>query len=171
SNTGLANVELSTKGVPSSKGIDLVIIVDTSSSMKETVTDSTKTRIEVLRESLVDLVDILSTPNASGQLPDVNIAIADFNGHSTNTNSSFAYEATNRFADDIEMSSDLSYCPGNVYTGPNAGMLFDTSAEEQGYLAASAFVPAASLKGNDFSSIRVLTNRGTNYDAGLGYAY
>lgn len=170
-NTGLANVELSTKGVPSSKGIDLVIIVDTSSSMKETVTDSTKTRIEVLRESLVDLVDILSTPNASGQLPDVNIAIADFNGHSTNTNSSFAYEATNRFADDIEMSSDLSYCPGNVYTGPNAGMLFDTSAEEQGYLAASAFVPAASLKGNDFSSIKVLTNRGTNYDAGLGYAY
>lgn len=170
-NTGLANVELSAKGVPSSKGIDLVIIVDTSSSMKQTVTDSTKTRIEVLRESLVDLVDILSTPNASGQLPDVNIAIADFNGHSTNTNSSFAYEATNRFADDIEMSSDLSYCPGNVYTGPNAGMLFDTSAEEQGYLDASAFVPAASLKGNDFSSIRVLTNRGTNYDAGLGYAY
>ena len=170
-NTGLANVELSAKGVPSSKGIDLVIIVDTSSSMKQTVTDSTKTRIEVLRESLVDLVDILSTPNASGQLPDVNIAIADFNGHSTNTNSSFAYEATNRFADDIEMSSDLSYCPGNVYTGSNAGMLFDTSAEEQGYLDASAFVPAASLKGNDFSSIRVLTNRGTNYDAGLGYAY
>ena len=119
---------------------------------------------------MVKLVNTLSTPNVSGELPDVNVAIADFNGHSTNTNSSFAYEATNRFADDIEMSSDLSYCPGNVYTGPNAGTSND-QAEGKGHFNAAAFVPVSSLVGNDFSSIQVETDRGTNYDAGLGYAY
>lgn len=169
-NTGLANVELSAKGVPSNKGVDIVIIVDTSTSMNSTVGTTGKTRIEVLRESLVKLVNTLSTPNVSGELPDVNVAIADFNGHSTNTNSSFAYEATNRFADDIEMSSDLSYCPGNVYTGPNAGTSND-QAEGKGHFNAAAFVPVSSLVGNDFSSIQVETDRGTNYDAGLGYAY
>lgn len=169
-NTGLANVELSAKGVPSNKGVDIVIIVDTSTSMNSTVGTTGKTRIEVLRESLVKLVNTLSTPNVSGELPDVNVAIADFNGHSTNTNSSFAYEATNRFADDIEMSSDLSYCPGNVYTGPNAGTSND-QAEGKGHFNAAAFVPVSSLVGNDFSSIQVQSNRGTNYDAGLGYAY
>ena len=169
-NTGLANVELSAKGVPSNKGVDIVIIVDTSTSMNSTVGTTGKTRIEVLRESLVKLVNTLSTPNVSGELPDVNVAIADFNGHSTNTNSSFAYEATNRFADDIEMSSDLSYCPGNVYTGPNAGTSND-QAEGKGHFNAAAFVPVSSLVGNDFSSIQVETGRGTNYDAGLGYAY
>ena len=119
---------------------------------------------------MVKLVNTLSTPNVSGELPDVNVAIADFNGHSTNTNSSFAYEATNRFADDIEMPSDLSYCPGNVYTGPNAGTSND-QAEGKGHFNAAAFVPVSSLVGNDFSSIQVETGRGTNYDAGLGYAY
>ena len=169
-NTGLANVELSAKGVPSNKGVDIVIIVDTSTSMNSTVGTTGKTRIEVLRESLVKLVNTLSTPNVSGELPDVNVAIADFNGHSTNTNSSFAYEATNRFADDIDMSSNLSYCPGNVYTGPNAGTSND-QAEGEGHFNAAAFVPVSSLVGNDFSSIQVETGRGTNYDAGLGYAY
>ena len=169
-NTGLANVELSAKGVPSNKGVDIVIIVDTSTSMNSTVGTTGKTRIEVLRESLVKLVNTLSTPNVSGELPDVNVAIADFNEHSTNTNSSFAYEATNRFADDIEMSRDLSYCPGNVYTGPNAGTSND-QAEGKGHFNAAAFVPVSSLVGNDFSSIQVETGRGTNYDAGLGYAY
>ena len=169
-NTGLANVELSAKGVPSNKGVDIVVIVDTSTSMNSTVGTTGKTRIEVLRESLVKLVNTLSTPNVSGELPDVNVAIADFNGHSTNTNSSFAYEATNRFADDIDMSSNLSYCPGNVYTGPNAGTSND-QAEGEGHFNAAAFVPVSSLVGNDFSSIQVETGRGTNYDAGLGYAY
>ena len=169
-NTGLANVELSAKGVPSNKGVDIVIIVDTSTSMTETVGSTGKTRIEVLRESLVKLVNTLSTPNVSGELPDVNVAIADFNGHSTNTNSSFAYEATNRFEYDNEMSSNLSYCPGNVYTGPNAGTSND-QAEGKGHFNAAAFVPVSSLVGNDFSSIQVETGRGTNYDAGLGYAY
>lgn len=169
-NTGLANVELSAKGVPSNKGVDIVVIVDTSTSMNSTVGTTGKTRIEVLRESLVKLVNTLSTPNVSGELPDVNVAIADFNGHSTNTNSSFAYEATNRFAHDIEMSSDLYYCPGNVYTGPNAGTSND-QAEGKGHFNAAAFVPVSSLVGNDFSSIQVETGRGTNYDAGLGYAY
>lgn len=169
-NTGLANVELSAKGVPSNKGVDIVVIVDTSTSMNSTVGTTGKTRIEVLRESLVKLVNTLSTPNVSGELPDVNVAIADFNGHSTNTNSSFAYEATNRFDDDIDMSSNLSYCPGNVYTGPNAGTSND-QAEGEGHFNAAAFVPVSSLVGNDFSSIQVETGRGTNYDAGLGYAY
>lgn len=42
-NTGLANVELSAKGVPSNKGVDIVIIVDTSTSMTETVGSTGKT--------------------------------------------------------------------------------------------------------------------------------
>ncbi len=173
-NTGLANVELSAKGVPSNKGVDIVIIVDTSNSMTETVGSTGKTRIEVLRESLVKLVNTLSTPNVSGELPDVNVAIADFNDHTVNTTSSFAFDTTNRFDDDTEMNvSDYGftdYCPGNVYTGPNAGTSND-QAEGKGHFNAAAFVPVSSLVGNDFSSIQVQSNRGTNYDAGLGYAY
>ena len=173
-NTGLANVELSAKGVPSNKGVDIVIIVDTSNSMNSTVGTTGKTRIEVLRESLVKLVNTLSTPNVSGELPDVNVAIADFNGHTTSTSSSFAYEETNRFEDDEELTASSlgfpDYCQGNVYTGPNAGTSND-QAEGKGHFNAAAFVPVSSLVGNDFSSIQVETGRGTNYDAGLGYAY
>ena len=54
--SGIAKVELSATGVPVKKGADVIIMVDTSSSMNDKVSDSTESRIQVLRESLNNLM-------------------------------------------------------------------------------------------------------------------
>ena len=70
------------------QGIDVVLMLDTSSSMNDevTTTDSngntvTKTRIGVLRDSVGNLITSFNQPNEAGIVQDIDIAIADFNGY------------------------------------------------------------------------------------------
>ena len=86
-NSGVAKIELTATGVPMNQGIDVVLMLDTSSSMNDevTTTDSsgntvTKTRIGVLRDSVGNLITSFNQPNEAGIVQDIDIAIADFNG-------------------------------------------------------------------------------------------
>lgn len=169
-NTGLAKVELSAKGVPDNSGVDIIIIVDTSGSMNSKCGDST--RIQVLRESLVELINTLNNVGQSGQASDVRVAIADFNNHSTQ--GSFAYNENDHWGYDLPLSGFEGYSTGVVYTGAHAiNKEKYSSAEEKGYYTADAFVPVSSLVGRRFNEIKppVIGNACTNYDAGLGAAY
>ncbi|MGN0786000.1 MAG: dockerin type I domain-containing protein [Christensenellales bacterium] len=169
-NTGLAKVELSAKGVPDNSGVDIIIIVDTSRSMNSECGDST--RIQVLRESLVELINTLNNVGQSGQASDVRVAIADFNNHSTQ--GSFAYNENDHWGYDLPLSGFEGYSTGVVYTGAHAiNKEKYSSAEEMGYYTADAFVPVSSLVGRRFNEIKppVIGSGCTNYDAGLGAAY
>lgn len=169
-NTGLAKVELSAKGVPDNSGVDIIIIVDTSGSMNSECGSST--RIQVLRESLVGLINTLNNVGQSGQASDVRVAIADFNNHSTQ--GSFAYNENDHWGYDLPLSGFEGYSTGVVYTGAHAINKEEySSAEEEGYYNADAFVPVSSLVGRRFNEIKppVIGNACTNYDAGLGAAY
>lgn len=169
-NTGLAKVELSAKGVPDNSGVDIIIIVDTSRSMNSECGDST--RIQVLRESLVELINTLNNVGQSGQASDVRVAIADFNNHSTQ--GSFAYNENDHWGYDLPLSGFEGYSTGVVYTGAHAINKEEySSAEKMGYYTADAFVPVSSLVGRRFNEIKppVIGSGCTNYDAGLGAAY
>ena len=79
-NTGVAKIELSTTGVPMSKGVDVILMLDTSSSMGNRIDG--KTRLEVLRQSVANMLTTFNTPDATtGVMPDIRVAIADFNGY------------------------------------------------------------------------------------------
>ena len=169
--SGLANVELSVKGIPSERGVDMIVIMDTSGSMNTSISTSTDvTRLDVAKESLINLIQILCADDASGKSKDVQIAIADFNDQTRNPSSSFSFESNNMFGHDTSMDSYPfeEYCPGRLFTGPNAGKAY---AEANGYFDASAFVDVQSLSTWTVDDLNSMTaGGGTNYDAGLGYA-
>ena len=176
--TGLANVELSAMGIPENRGVDIIVMIDTSSSMDND-------RLTAVRQSLVNLVAYLNTPNADGSPRDVRMAIGDFSDHSTN--GIFAYTLADRFGMDLPINKTTSggtttfstYSQGKIYTGPHAcsdGTKTDTShsAEYMGYYTADAFVDVRTLAGRNFTEIappNLSDGAGTNYDAGLGAAY
>ena len=92
--SGIAQVELSASGIPMGRGIDLIIMLDTSSSMDRCVSCgkytgyysdknracscTTKvTRVDELRDALKELQNALV---ASPGVDDIKVAVADFNG-------------------------------------------------------------------------------------------
>ena len=181
--TGLANVELSAMGIPENRGVDIIVMIDTSSSMKDS---DTSTRMTAVRQSLVNLVASLNKPNADGTARDVRMAIGDFSDHSTS--GIFAYDEGDRFGYDLPITASgntsspftfSTYSQGKIYTGPNAcsdGTKTDTScsAEYMGYYTADAFVDVSTLADRKFTEIAppaLSKGAGTNYDAGLGAAY
>ena len=177
--TGLANVELSAMGIPENRGVDIIVMIDTSSSMDND-------RLTAVRQSLVNLVAYLNTPNADGTARDVRMAIGDFSDNSSS--GIFAYTLADRFGKDLPITYTSSgstgftfsdYSPGKIYTGPNRctdGTLTSSSysAEYRGYYTADAFVDVSTLANRNFSEIappNISGGAGTNYDAGLGAAY
>ena len=154
--SGIAQVELSASGVPIKKGADVIVMLDTSSSMTtHKVTGTNQTRAQVLEESLKNLIAQFKTPGADGQLLDIRVAIADFNGfYGENHNASGT--AYDRDAADM-MSDDISYnanSEARVYTG-------------DGTLGAGAFIPVEDLA----ASYTLNYTAGTNYDYAFDAIY
>ena len=154
--SGIAQVELSASGVPIKKGADVIVMLDTSSSMTtHQVTGTNQTRAQVLEESLKNLIAQFKTPGADGQLLDIRVAIADFNGfYGENHNASGT--AYDRDAADM-MSDDISYnanSEARVYTG-------------DGTLGAGAFIPVEDLA----ASYTLNYTSGTNYDYAFDAIY
>ena len=154
--SGIAQVEISASGVPVKKGADVIVMLDTSSSMtSHTITGSSKTRAEVLEESLEDLIAQFKTPGADSELLDIRVAIADFNGF-YGENQSASGTAYDRDAADM-MSDDIYYnaaSEAQVYTG-------------DGTLGAGAFIDAADLA----NSYTLNYTSGTNYDYAFDAVY
>lgn len=159
-NSGVAKIELTATGVPMDQGVDVVLMLDTSSSMETntvTTTDAngnsvTKKRIEVLRDSVDGLIASFNQPNEAGVVQDINIAIADFNGYVTAGKS-----LPNRTADGVSGT----YSPSNE----NKGKVFTGSQA----IDANAFVPVSSL--TSFDSSTITTQSGTNYDYAFDAIY
>ena len=154
--SGVAQVEVSASGVPIKKGVDVIVMLDTSSSMtSHTVTGSSQSRAQVLEESLKDLIAQFKTPGDDGQLLDIRVAIADFNGFYGESHSQSGTPYDRDAAD--TMSDDISYTASSeaqVYTG-------------DGTLSAGAFVDAADLA----NSYTLNYTSGTNYDYAFDAIY
>ena len=152
--SGIARVELTATGVPVKKGADVIIMVDTSSSMNNTTSGSSKSRIEVLRESLTALVTQLQAVGADGEAQDIRIAIADFNGYVTSGADNLQYRL--KSVDHLNGTSTRN--------GTNDALVYTGSAQ----LNAEAFVTAREAA-SVISSIN--TSSGTNYDYAFDAVY
>ena len=81
SKNGVANIQLSATGIPTSNGVDLIIVMDLSGSMRYGLDNTTRvdqqsfeaTRLYAMEQSLTQMVEML---RASGA--DVRIAMSDF---------------------------------------------------------------------------------------------
>lgn len=157
-NTGVAKIELSTTGVPMSKGVDVILMLDTSSSMRDTIEGTT--RIDVLRQSVANMLTTFNAPDATtGVEPDIRVAIADFNGYEVNnTNSPIYLDRNDHLKGDTIRDGTNS---AKVYTGT-------------GNYTSGAFVDASTY---DTAAKRtalvnsITTASGTNYDAAFYYSY
>ena len=150
--SGIAKVELTATGVPVKKGADVIVMVDTSSSMNNTVSGSSKSRIEVLRESLKNLMTQFQAVGADGEPQDIRVAIADFNGYETS-------DSTNRYY--LDANDHLA--GAEIRGGSNTAQVY-TGAQ----LNADAFVTAAEAA----SVIKnIETHSGTNYDYAFDAVY
>ena len=154
--SGIAQVEVSASGVPIKKGADVIVMLDTSSSMtSHNVTGTSKTRAQVLEESLKSMIAQFKTPGADGQLLDIRVAIADFNGfYGENHNTSgtpYDRDAADMMSDDISYDANSE---AQVYTG-------------DGTLGAGAFIPVEDLA----ASYTLNYTSGTNYDYAFDAIY
>ena len=156
--TGVAKIELSTTGVPMSKGVDVILMLDTSSSMGNTI-DGT-TRLEVLRQSVANMLATFNTPDATtGVVPDIRVAIADFNGYEvSNTNSPIYLDSKDHLTGDTIRDGKNS---AKVYTGTE-------NYTSGAFVAASTYNTAA--KRTELVN-SITTASGTNYDAAFYYSY
>ena len=151
--SGIARVELSTAGVNANKGVDLIIMLDTSSSMGNSV-DGT-TRMSVLKQSLQNLITQLKMAETTDGDPlDVRMAVADFNGYFTSSSSPY-------YIDDADHPTG-----GSIRTNAANPAVFSGTED----LTAGAFVNVHSLTANAFDG-DLGTHSGTNYDYGLDAVY
>lgn len=167
---GVTQVELSATGVPMSPGIDIVLMLDTSSSMSNSVGGIT--RLDALRSSVGAMLDYLSRPNeTTGQLPDISMAIADFNGYYDTT----AFGGTTDTyvsRDDVPngttprtTTNSAQHC--TILTGPNAGSEIYNN---------DAFIPVSELTNTSSPNYfkpteQISLKSGTNYDQALETVY
>ncbi len=156
--SGVAQVELSASGIPIKKGADVIVMVDTSSSMNSNnVTDddgNTMTRLAALEASLESMIKIFQTPGADGELLDIRVAIADFNQYAGSNTSSPYYLDPNDHVGEAYSYSGHDVTNAQVYTGTNT-------------LSAGAFVDAADLA----ASYTLNYKSGTNYDYAMDAIY
>ncbi len=148
--TGVAKIELSAAGIPINKGVDVIVMVDTSSSMNDTVTGYSLSRIAMLRNSLNKMVSEFNLPCEDGSPSDVRVALADFNGYGTSGTTSY-YSSSDTF--------------GSVRTGSQNTRVY--SGNET--ISAGAFVPSAQITNAVINSIS--TSSGTNYDYAFDTIY
>ena len=165
-NTGLARVELSTSGLPYADGVDVIVMLDTSSSMDRCVKCGEYTgrhsdgkgenckcrdsinRIEELKVALQTLEDTLqASPNVSN----IKIAITDFNGV---VGGATALDTNDRTKDVAALNSNATV---KVYTNSNSNQLDE-----------NAFIPASEL---DVSTFNLFGYTGTNYDYAFDAIY
>lgn len=152
--TGISEVELSTSGVPMKKGVDVIIMLDTSSSMKNnSITENgvTKTREEILEDSLANLIAKFKQPAEDGEPHDIRVAIGDFNGYFRNTGTPY------------DVDSDDKVRQDNGNQNPNVEVFTSTTNA----LDETAFLHVSDLE----NSYDVTTTSGTNYDYAFDAIY
>lgn len=168
--SGIAKVELTATGVPVKKGADVIVMLDTSSSVKDWCICGTKNcgqssadgdyvegaehmrRNVILEESLKNLIAQFKTPGDDGQVLDIDVAIADFNRFYTDESSPYRWDDTDKLTEWGEYTGGDA--PNYVYTGTGA-------------IEAGAFVPAKELA----NTYNLNYQSGTNYDYAFDVIY
>ena len=168
--SGIAKVELTATGVPVKKGADVIVMLDTSSSVKDwcicgkkNCGESSATgeyvegaehmrRNVILEESLKNLIAQFKTPGDDGQVLDIDVAIADFNRFYTDEASPYRWDNTDKLTQSGVY--DGGNDPNHVYTGTEA-------------IEAGAFVPAERLA----ETYTLNYQSGTNYDYAFDVIY
>ena len=173
SETGIAQLELSMTGIPYGKGVDVVVVLDTSSSMKkdkngkdQTSYTSTNARYQIMRESLRDMLTAFDGAN-------VDLAIVDFNGFSSDPNND--NDKTNNINNanfpSGGQSDRVKANKGKVYTGDQANTyILNTTLGARHFenTAADAF---NETRINQIYGYFTGGSSGTNYDFGIESAY
>lgn len=161
-NTGVAKVELAATGVPIKQGADVIIMLDTSSSMQNTIDGAT--RIDVLNEALADLVSDLQRNGEDGDPMDIRISISDFNNYFGSTSSPYYLSGSDHLSGTTTRGT-TSNPNVAVYTG-------------DGTLTAGSMVDIHDLtvrNGHIYDasgdSIYMETSSGTNYDYAFDAVY
>ena len=145
--TGVAQVEISASGIPMNQGVDILLILDTSSSMGFQGSLTSGTRIGVLRDCVDALIQNLKKERADGSVPDVDIAIADFAGYLLGHNGT---KKNNYISEQVK----------------------STDAEDVGAVLTDGWVSVQNLDDNwGTQSGKITQKSGTNYDHGLEQAY
>lgn len=156
--TAAAKVELTVQGTPVVHKKDVVVVVDMSSSMRDSLSGG-QARIDVLRNSLGKLVDTLARENgtvATGSDPLTRVAIVGFNNYDyqkISTRNTVSYQSGNENGDGFnhgnniltgsknaagafvspnarELTNDIAYCTsGNCHSGTNYDLALQTTYE------------------------------------------
>lgn len=140
--TGVARIDLSVKGTPIAVPLDVLVILDTSSSMNFTIPGTNETRLEALHQALENMITDLAQPNADGSLPDIQVAITQFNNYNYFSNV-------------------------NALVGDTAPV--DTGFPESSNGTIQSWTSVFEMQNFNTSSIR--TYAGTNYDVAFQHAY
>lgn len=173
-NTGVAEVELSATGIPYHSGVDVILMVDTSGSMRDWVAqDEAVQRIEALRQSINNLINQLKESVEKGEAKDVKIAIADFNDYIYNAsgdgdwvNGSYAWED----GDYLAYNESYNLTP----LGQTAGTTQGVRTGDIDDFSAGAFVDVTTLNNNGFDFAtreNIYDQAGTNYDSAFDMIY
>lgn len=159
--TGAGSIELTVTGIPQSSGADIIIVLDTSSSMNVDIYGVGKTRMELLHEALKKLMIQLKTA-VNGEPQDIDIAIVDFNGYTPISNEYTFEQFTYDTVED-----------GVAYTGRvsgNSPAAFGNEDKSQVYLN---FTNLSEMSEAQIDTVitSITSKSGTNYDRGLHLAY
>ena len=168
--TGVASIDLSVTGIPAQTGVDLVIILDASSSMQRcvhhikigtkctdcgyTISDQNN-RMAILENNLEIMLETLQQP-INGYAPDVDVAVATFNGYTfINSDYEFWYDGV------VSGSSHNSLQQGTEERVDASQILMEfTDIADVNPEALNA------TAGRD-----IAYSNGTNYDRGMELAY
>lgn len=160
-NTGVARVELSASGLPYSKGVDVIVMLDMSSSMERCIAHDDKNHVESCQtreEELSKAVkNFITTLQQSKNADNIRVAIADFNGIST---SSTPYRL-----DDCDRGIGTDFNP------PFNAKVYTDNSGDGALLDADAFVKANELKITDYEVDDFTPKQGTNYDYAFDAIY
>ncbi len=151
--SGIAQVELSASGVPSKKGVDVIVMVDTSSSMKRGAGTNSEVsapnrRIDFLQVALANLIREFQAVGDDGEQLDINVAIAEFNGYQFISGEDAPSDSSQQGASNV----------AEVFTG-------------DGSKTAGAFVQASSIVNPDTFAENIGAHSGTNYDYAFDTVY
>lgn len=151
--TGVAKVELSAAGVPVKKGADVIVMLDTSSSMNRGANtnsnvDAPNRRIDFMQTAVAGLIEQFQEPGDDGELLDIRMAIAEFNGYEFISSAEHPSDSTQQTATNV----------AEVFTG-------------DGSKTADAFVQASSISDPVAFAANIGAHSGTNYDYAFDTIY
>ena len=171
--TGTSHIDLTVSGIPLSSGIDIVVMVDASTSMQDAPDGGTgESRLRMLYRALVALMNSLKEPDENGKVADVDFAVASFNGQT--------YINSNHLISPLESVCNCTTAHNTIYAHYNA---LDMSTTNLPFAAVTdpaydAFIASlqyditnSKFGKNDCNVKTIKPSSGTNYDRAMELTY